>query len=40
MKIELIVEVKRGQNIGLIINGSFVNQWRAVRAVNRLEDLF
>lgn len=33
-------EVKRGKNIGLIIHGSFVNQWRGIRAVNRLEDLF
>ncbi len=33
-------EVKRGKNIGLIIHGSFVNQWRDIRPVNRLEDLF
>lgn len=33
-------EVKRGKNIGLIIHGSFVNQWRGIRPVNRLEDLF
>lgn len=33
-------EVKRGENIGLIIHGSFVNQWRGIRPVNRLEDLF
>lgn len=33
-------EVKTGENIGLIIHGSFVNQWRGIRPVNRLEDLF
>lgn len=34
-------EVKKtGENIGLIIHGSFVNQWRGTRPVNRLEDLF
>lgn len=33
-------ELKRGENIGLIIHGSFVNQWRGIRPVNRLEDLF
>lgn len=33
-------EVKMGGNIGLIMHGSFVNQWRGIRPVNKLEDLF
>lgn len=33
------VKERRG-GIGLIIHGSFVNQWRGIRPVNRLEDLF
>lgn len=33
-------EVKRGKNIILIIHGSFVNQWRGIRPVNGLKDLF